>query len=301
MARNYRSLARPYKAGPCVFIGLISTVGLMVLAFLVPENFPNLVLPLLSIAAMQLWFQGTQEAEYKKHVDTGGPKASSGPVIFVGVSCLVGILLVIFAVVLVGSGGVLFDNYGQRLEFNAGELYYTSEVTEEEARSLGRYLVSADFFDNTPRSAQITRSGAVYGFRFIVATGDVQRDILLEIAAAQLANELSANVFNNAPVEIHICDESFQTLKRIPGSAHAGISVDRRDSPPQATTEPARKSAPVLPAPGIYVVRSGDTLSDIARKHDVTVEALQSLNGITDPDKIGVGMPLRIPTRPNRD
>ncbi|MCP4375336.1 MAG: LysM peptidoglycan-binding domain-containing protein [bacterium] len=297
MARNYRSLAQPHKAGPCLVIGFVSTVGLLVLAFLLPENFPDIVLPLLSIFAVHLWYQGAQEVEYKKHIDTGGLKASYRSVVFVSGLCLVGIFLVVFAILLVSSGGTLFGDYGERLEFNGSELYYTSGVTEEEARSLGRYLVKIDFFDDTPKSVQITRSGAAYAFRFVVARG-AERNLLLEIAAAQLGSELSANVFSNGPVEVHICDDSFQTLKRIPAAAHEGTVVDRPESPREVPTDAVRKPATALPAHKTYVVRSGDTLSAIARKHGVTVEALQSLNRIMNPNKISVGMRLQIPMKP---
>jgi hypothetical protein len=43
-----------------------------------------------------------------------------------------------------------------------------------------------------------------------------------------------------------------------------------------------------------YVVRSGDTLSEIAREHDVTVKALVRANGLGD-DTIMPGQELRIP------
>ncbi|MEG3341002.1 LysM peptidoglycan-binding domain-containing protein [Streptococcus suis] len=43
-----------------------------------------------------------------------------------------------------------------------------------------------------------------------------------------------------------------------------------------------------------YTVKSGDTLSGIAAKFGTTVSALQSLNGISNPDKIQVGQVLKI-------
>ncbi|MDH5504222.1 MAG: M23 family metallopeptidase [Acidimicrobiia bacterium] len=45
-----------------------------------------------------------------------------------------------------------------------------------------------------------------------------------------------------------------------------------------------------------YTVQSGDTLSEIAGKHDVSTSALASANGISDPNRIWVGQVLEIPT-----
>ena len=44
-----------------------------------------------------------------------------------------------------------------------------------------------------------------------------------------------------------------------------------------------------------YVVRSGDTLSEIARRFDTSVQALVEANDIADPDVIDVGQELTIP------
>jgi N-acetylmuramoyl-L-alanine amidase/LysM repeat protein len=46
-----------------------------------------------------------------------------------------------------------------------------------------------------------------------------------------------------------------------------------------------------------YVVRPGDTLSDIALRHGVTLDALRQANALADPDQILAGTTLRIPSR----
>ncbi len=45
----------------------------------------------------------------------------------------------------------------------------------------------------------------------------------------------------------------------------------------------------------LYTVRPGDTLSQIAERFGVSLQALMEANGITDPDAIYVGQVLRIP------
>lgn len=44
-----------------------------------------------------------------------------------------------------------------------------------------------------------------------------------------------------------------------------------------------------------YTVKKGDTLSEIAEKYSVTVEALVASNGISNPDRIAIGQVLTIP------
>lgn len=45
----------------------------------------------------------------------------------------------------------------------------------------------------------------------------------------------------------------------------------------------------------IYVVKKGDTLYEIAKMFDTTVNAIARYNGIADPDVISINQVLRIP------
>lgn len=59
-------------------------------------------------------------------------------------------------------------------------------------------------------------------------------------------------------------------------------------------------AAPVFSAPQKYIVQPGDTLWAIAQRHGVSVEALASENGLTNPDAIRIGQRLRVPTSVSR-
>jgi LysM repeat protein len=52
----------------------------------------------------------------------------------------------------------------------------------------------------------------------------------------------------------------------------------------------------VSPTPIVYVIRSGDTLLEIAQEYGVSVEAIQRANGIEDPRFLRVGQEVLIPT-----
>ena len=49
-----------------------------------------------------------------------------------------------------------------------------------------------------------------------------------------------------------------------------------------------------IPVETVYVVKSGDTLSEIARKYNMSYQALAKLNNIKNPDKIYVGQKIKI-------
>jgi 2',3'-cyclic-nucleotide 2'-phosphodiesterase (5'-nucleotidase family)/LysM repeat protein len=84
---------------------------------------------------------------------------------------------------------------------------------------------------------------------------------------------------------------------------------------PQSVSTPAAKPAPAKPAPAksqtakpqqtsdsaqvtnshVYVVKSGDTLYDISRKHGTTWQQLQQLNKLKNPHRIYPGQKLDLP------
>lgn len=53
--------------------------------------------------------------------------------------------------------------------------------------------------------------------------------------------------------------------------------------------------APCIASAEEYVVRSGDTLSMIARRYNMTTQSLAQVNGIGDPNRIYVGQRLWVP------
>jgi LysM repeat protein len=65
---------------------------------------------------------------------------------------------------------------------------------------------------------------------------------------------------------------------------------------PQVSETPVSGSSP-QPEPMTYVVQPGDSLSEIARRFDVTLDDLMEANDIVNPDSIREGQTLQIPGR----
>lgn len=124
------------------------------------------------------------------------------------------ILKVIGFLVVAFVGFVIYsmDGYGEKLEFNGTDVYYTEEVTEADAQKLGVYLLSSEFADGGEKSVQLSKRDSVYLFRMVVMDG-ITKDSTNDITFMAMAWTLSANVFDNAPVELEACDNTFETLR----------------------------------------------------------------------------------------
>ena len=85
-----------------------------------------------------------------------------------------------------------------------------------------------------------------------------------------------------------------------PGVDSKHLKLKQKITIPAATAPPAGISTPVAgiePAAGeTYTVKSGDTLTTIAKKHGITVKALQAANNLTT-TKIKVNEKLKLPAK----
>lgn len=103
------------------------------------------------------------------------------------------------------------SEYGRRLEFNNGEVFYTREIRYNEALATGRMLMKNNmYFDGRPKSVQLDKAEGRYIFR-VVDPADPGTTKPYQ----SLAWLLSRNIFH-APVDVEICDREFRALRKIP-------------------------------------------------------------------------------------
>ncbi len=110
--------------------------------------------------------------------------------------------------------GLACSGYGTKMMFNGGELYHTKNVTEADAKKLGDYLVKEQFFDGKEKTVQLDKEGSAYQFRMVVLPEKQNDPETMEIMKT-FAAQISKDVFNNAPTEMHICDNQLKTVRVI--------------------------------------------------------------------------------------
>ena len=118
--------------------------------------------------------------------------------------------LFLIAMIFANCGG----GYGTLIEFNGGELYYTSSILTREAYKLGEYLVEVEFFDGERKTVEINKTDNTYEFKMVVKKGLEKDDEYIQLAKIFAVN-LSDEVFNGNSVDIHFCDEYLKTIRVI--------------------------------------------------------------------------------------
>lgn len=121
----------------------------------------------------------------------------------------IGVLMIIVSLLITSGCG---QGYGTLLEFNGGQLYYTSAVSAAEANKLGNYLVNGEFFDGNEKTVQLNKEGTIYEFRMVIKKG-IENDQEFIQLFKQFSTELSTNVFEGNQVDIHLCDDTLKTLR----------------------------------------------------------------------------------------
>lgn len=130
-------------------------------------------------------------------------------------------VLILFMAGLLGTGCVSKQpgKWGKVLPYKNGNLYYTSAVTEEEARKLGEYLLKTGFFHEGKQAiVQLTKKEGVYQVRSVSSKEALEKQRPAEEmgpveAAGLLAEDVSKELFNGAKVEWHLCDDNLNTLR----------------------------------------------------------------------------------------
>jgi hypothetical protein len=135
------------------------------------------------------------------------------------------LLVLALAPVLLGAGGC---GYGPRVTNGNIEVYYRDGASKAEAERLGAYLAGQWGAAGERRSVQLRKAGDKYQFRMVVKK-EFQNNPAYLAEGPILAARLSRDVFNGAEVEVHACDDRFNTLKTLSvrDDMHSSLVLDK--------------------------------------------------------------------------
>lgn len=126
-------------------------------------------------------------------------------------------LFKIVIILLVSSIFINCSGYGEKLQYNKTEVYYTNDIEKLEAEKLGDFLVSSGFAGDSEKSVQLAKDDENGNYQFrMVTTKEAAESESYETIFRVFAKQISDSVFQKKPVDFHLCDNTFNTLKVIP-------------------------------------------------------------------------------------
>lgn len=107
------------------------------------------------------------------------------------------------------------SNYGTKMEVNGSDLFYTDNVTKEEATKLGDFLKEIGYFkDGNKIAVQLDRDGDTYVMRFVVVDDYKDKEPYPGVFQFMGASA-SYSVFDGKPVAVHLTDGKLKTRETI--------------------------------------------------------------------------------------
>lgn len=185
------------------------------------------------------------------------------------------------------------ESYARRTHVEPGE----SISTDDSGQVVRTRLVKK--VHTVGRGENLRSIAKKYG----VSASDIKRWNKMRSSKVKAGRKLTIEVIEREPLE----GERLQAREssRKPAETTAAAVADSTASAPVAASQPEKKETKPAAAPKkkdpapratTYTVRRGDSLGKIARRHGVTVKALQQANGMTSGQtRIDIGQKLKIP------
>jgi len=101
MRKNFLTLGHASAARQTLMTGFFVTGLLFLVAFWLPETFPNQILPLASVLSMNAWYKAVQGNAFKTHVEAKGATGSWGIAVGIGFLSLLIISSVLFGLIMI--------------------------------------------------------------------------------------------------------------------------------------------------------------------------------------------------------
>ena len=109
LAANFGQLGNKAGQQKALLGGLVGTIVLLLISFVLPENFPNMALPAAYVYSMFKLAEGTQGEAFRQHLAAGGLPHSGWRAAGIGVAGLVLTVIALLGIILVLPEGMLPD------------------------------------------------------------------------------------------------------------------------------------------------------------------------------------------------
>ena len=210
MALNYRRVGLRPAATRAALLGLAATAVLMPLAMVLPDWIPGPVLPIayvLSMRQLAMMIQRSRLTPLLSQLQPEAPPVSWGKAAGVGLGCLV--------VVFGGVVGLAMAWPESKLAYGKAEIHFGDGASEADARRVGGYLEQIGVAHKNEFSVHLARQDKILLVKFVITSKEAREDPRTAAAYQDLANKLSSEVFEAAPVQIQLCNEYLMVKKKI--------------------------------------------------------------------------------------
>jgi hypothetical protein len=92
------------------------------------------------------------------------------------------------------------------------EVYFAADINKADAQRLAKYIASLQGGDPTRLFFKLARRGPIMEVHMVVRQ-EALHDPTASADLRQLRNDIAANVFKGATVEMHLCDELFNVVR----------------------------------------------------------------------------------------
>jgi hypothetical protein len=105
IAENFKVFNDIEKARKTWIITVLALVTIVLLLFILPENFPSFIFPLLYLSAASYFLKKFQEQDIQKHIQNGGETFGGWRVTLIGLISIIVFFGIIISVISLFEGG----------------------------------------------------------------------------------------------------------------------------------------------------------------------------------------------------
>lgn len=218
MALNYKRLGEPAKAHLATGFSVLAMAALVAIGLAIPSQ-PTLLLWCVPTFVMWRLAQSLQGAAYNRHVAAGGSRGSNWRAAGLGVaslaiSCGIFVGVAVIAVIYDATRPDVISGPMHEVIIGESSVLYTLDISRAEAQRVGEELAALESLPRkerwgavVPWSAAVTRDG---DRRVVAFSMEHRPSDDVQLRYHRLAEPLSREVYDGAPVDIWLADDEMQ-------------------------------------------------------------------------------------------